>query len=124
MEIIYLVFGAILGGTISWIISLYFYRRSSKDLGNKLERLIPETKEILIENLKNKPEDIDLTARQIVNLYKNKVFDLESSDPLPFNHCPKCGSDKLKRSSFTDEKRDDNYYSIECGECGWSDWTQ
>ena len=60
MEIIYLVFGAILGGTISWIISLYFYRRSSKDLGNKLERLIPETKEILIENLKNKPEDIDL----------------------------------------------------------------
>ena len=64
MEIIYLVFGAILGGTISWIISLYFYRRSSKDLGDKLERLIPETKEILIENIENlTPKEKELLTK-------------------------------------------------------------
>lgn len=108
----------ILGVVLSWIISRHFYRRSNKETPDWFS--ITNIKEVLTK----KPDDIDWTAQQIVNLYNNKIFDFGSGDPLPFSHCPKCGSDKLKRSSFTDEKRDDAYYSIECGECKWSDWTQ
>ena len=116
-NLIFSFLGIFFGGSISWIISRHYYNRGNKEIPRWL---LPGIKEILAK----KPDDIDWTAQQIVNLYNNKIFDFGSGDSLPFNHCPKCGSDKLKRSSFTDEKRDDAYYSIECEECGWSDWTQ
>jgi hypothetical protein len=47
-----------------------------------------------------------------------------SSDPLPFDVCPQCGSPNLERSSATDYKHDETYFSIKCKKCGWSDWTQ
>lgn len=107
----------VLGAFASWGISHYYYNRGNREVPRWL---LPGIKEILAKN----PDDIDWTAKQIVNLYNDKIFNLGLSDPLPFNYCPKCGSDKLKHSSFTDEKRDNVYYSVECGECRWSDWTQ
>lgn len=47
-----------------------------------------------------------------------------TNDPLPYLRCPECGSDKLKRKMYTDPNRDDNYYSIDCRSCKWSDWSQ
>lgn len=108
----------ILGGVLSWVISYHFYHRGSRETPDWFS--VANIKELLTK----KPDDIDWTAQQIVNLYKNKIFDFYSGDPLPFNHCPKCGSSKLKRSSLTDKKRYDLYHFIKCEECEWSDWTQ
>jgi len=38
--------------------------------------------------------------------------------------CPRCGSSQLNRYSSTDRKYDETYHTIECKECGWSEWTQ
>ena len=108
----------VLGAVASWAISHYYYRRGNKKRPDWFS--IESIKEILTKH----PEDMDWTARQIVNLYNEKIFDSNSSDPLPFNCCPKCGSEKLEKSTFDDYKRDESYYVISCKECGWSDWTQ
>ncbi|HBF12042.1 MAG TPA: hypothetical protein DDW49_01420, partial [Deltaproteobacteria bacterium] len=77
-------------------------------------------KEILIKN----PADIDWTAEQIINLYRQSTFDSESDDPLPYTHCPQCGSEELNRGMHTDNERDENYFVITCKKCKWSEVTQ
>jgi predicted nucleic-acid-binding Zn-ribbon protein len=108
----------ICGAIISWGISHYYYQRSNQETPDWFS--VSSIKEILTKN----PDDIDWTAQQIVNLYNKKVFNNHSSDPLPFNFCPKCGSEKLERSTHDDHERDKSYFLISCKECGWSDWTQ
>jgi predicted nucleic-acid-binding Zn-ribbon protein len=108
----------ILGALISWGISHYYYHRGNKEVPAWFS--VENIKEILAKN----PEDINWTAKQIVGLYNKKVIDEKSSDPLPFNFCPKCGSENLKRSMHEDYEHDESYYLISCEKCGWSDWTQ
>src|SRR3989344_5168430 len=104
----------ILGAIISWVISWYFYNLSNKETPDWFGADGVETlKELLAKN----PDDLEWTAKQIVNLYKNKIFNLGSSDPLPFNYCPECGSNELKNSSSTDREGDNVYYFIECKKC-------
>ena len=107
-----------LGAAISWGISHYYYKRGNQETPGwfSVERI----KELLAKN----PEDIDWTARQIVDLYNKKVFDDSSSDPLPFNCCPLCGSERLERAMHSDADGDEDYFIISCKECHWSDWTQ
>lgn len=63
-------------------------------------------------------------TKAIIKKYKELVYNLISNDPLPFNICPSCGSNRLQRSSATDYIHEDTYYSVKCKDCGWSDWTQ
>lgn len=62
--------------------------------------------------------------KAIVKKYNEVIFNYESGDPLPYNACPECGSNLLKRSGAIDDIRDQKYYYIECKDCDWSDWSQ
>ena len=107
-----------LGAVVSLAISYYYYRRSSKEKPDWFS--IESIKEILTKH----PEDIDWTAKEIVDLYNNKVYEQDSSDPLPYNCCPRCGSERLNKSSYQDEERDAYYFLISCEKCEWSDYTE
>jgi hypothetical protein len=62
--------------------------------------------------------------KAIVKKYHEVIYDPDGKDPFGLVACPKCGSDRLHGSSFTDYDHDDVYYILQCKECGWSDWTQ
>jgi len=61
--------------------------------------------------------------RAIVKKYREVITDTDD-DHFGLLACPQCGSLRLKRSEFMDYAGDEIYYSIECKECNWSDWTQ
>ncbi len=48
---------------------------------------------------------------------------VEIQDPglLPYYVCPRCGSDDLKRSVFHDDKKNADFFTVECKNCGWSE---
>jgi predicted nucleic-acid-binding Zn-ribbon protein len=108
----------LLGGIISWFISHYYYQRSDKKTPSWFS--VKNIKKLLSQ----KPEDLDWTAKQIVNLYNRNLYDEQSGDPLPYNFCPKCGSKNLKKSMYDDYEGDESYFIITCEDCKWSDWTQ
>lgn len=69
------------------------------------------------------------TEAAIVRLLNDRLQELTidndgGNDPLPFKRCPKCGENSFDRRALTDDRRDDEYYVIECKKCGWSDWSQ
>lgn len=111
--------GVVLGGLIGWIITHLYYKKSSNDLHEIVEKL-PES--IIQPILEDKREH--LTVSELNELLKTKTIDSETNDPLPYIACPKCGSGKLNRSSATDYDRDEMYFIINCEDCGWSQWTQ
>ena len=108
----------ILGALVSFGVSFYYYKRGSLEKPEWFS--VENIKEILTKN----PEDVDWTARQIVELYNNKIYEKDSPDPLPYNCCPRCGSERLKKSSYQDEQRDAFYFLIGCEDCKWSDYTE
>jgi predicted RNA-binding Zn-ribbon protein involved in translation (DUF1610 family) len=78
--------------------------------------------EIVKSILEEKPTQ-NLT-KAVIKKYNELVYDIISNSPLPFRVCPLCGSNRLQRSSATDNEHDETYYSVKCKDCGWSDWTQ
>ena len=62
--------------------------------------------------------------RAIVKKYHEVIYDMDSKDPFGLKACPSCGSTKLKGGSHFDHNRDEEYVSLQCQECNWSDWTQ
>ncbi|SEV93368.1 toll/interleukin-1 receptor domain-containing protein [[Clostridium] fimetarium] len=63
-------------------------------------------------------------SRAIVKKYNEVVFDAGNDDAFNIKVCPQCGEDTVKQQRFTDYEHDENYYSISCKSCGWSEWTQ
>jgi len=67
------------------------------------------------------------TNRELIRRLQERLLeltaDITSPDPLPFFVCPKCGSDKLERSTAYDQ-RGDHYYCITCHECHWHEATE
>lgn len=62
--------------------------------------------------------------KAIVKKYHEVIYDPNAKDPFGIVACPRCGSKRLKGSSFTDCEHDEVYFILACEECGWSDWTQ
>ena len=62
-------------------------------------------------------------VKAIVKKYHELIYDQHAKGPLAYAACPKCGSDQLIGSEYTDHKHDEVYYGIYCRECGWFDWT-
>ena len=60
----------------------------------------------------------------IVKKFHEVTYDSDSGKILAFRACPNCGSTRLKRSCATDYEHDEEYFFIECNDCGWSEWTQ
>lgn len=78
----------------------------------------------VVAAMTGKPRDVEiakLLQQKLISLTKKNTH---PSDPHPHLVCPSCGSEKLKRSSASDQDKDDMYYLIDCEECGWGDWTQ
>lgn len=65
----------------------------------------------------------DFLARAVVKASGDVVNDPWDT-AFGVGRCPRCGSEKLKRYSTTDHYYDETYHTIECKECGWSEWTQ
>ena len=67
------------------------------------------------------------TDRELIRRLQERLLeltvDISTGDPLPYIVCPKCGSDKLQRSTQHD-RRGDQYYCIACQECRWSEATE
>ena len=65
----------------------------------------------------------DYFNKSIVKRYHEVIHN--GSDPIfGLSICPECGSKNLATSSATDYYRDEEYYFIECKDCGWNEWTQ
>ena len=65
----------------------------------------------------------DFLAKAVVKASGSVVADPWDT-AFGVGRCPRCGSDKLKRSSSIDHYYDETYYTIECQHCGWLEWTQ
>lgn len=74
--------------------------------------------------LTGEPRDLEIARRLQTKLLELTASHASGGDPLPYLVCPTCASTELKRSTEEDRARDDLYYVVECGHCGWSDWTQ
>ena len=79
--------------------------------------------EEIASKIAGKPTDREL-IRRLQERVKELHLDWNSSDPLPYFACTKCGSARLKRSGATDFKNDREYLSIKYKDCDWNDWTE
>jgi hypothetical protein len=75
------------------------------------------------QQVTGQPRDIQIAQRLQARLQSLAVANVHPSDPFGLLICPSCGSGDLKRTSATDDRRDETYYLINC-DCGWGDWTQ
>ncbi len=67
--------------------------------------------------------------REIARVLQERLLHLtrdaiDTFDPLPYRVCEKCGSGNLRRSMFTDYKRDDEYMEMRCLDCNWAASTE
>jgi hypothetical protein len=120
MEIILVIFGAILGGLISLVISHVYYVKSGLDQRKILDKLDDSVKAIIIQDKRKSLSVRDLNAL----LEEMTIKSPKGNDPLPYKACPRCGSKHLERNSATDYEHDNIYYFIECRECEWQEYTE
>lgn len=96
---------------------------TSNELVRIAHKILVDGKQISLTDTQGRkasqePSEAEVT-REIVEKYREKIFDEKSEDPLPYKACPQCGSPKLMRNSS--QIQGDTVLSIECSECGWSD---
>ncbi|HEC79170.1 MAG TPA: hypothetical protein ENI34_08540 [candidate division WOR-3 bacterium] len=109
-----LIGGAILGGVISWVITRYYYKKSSVKA--------PEWAKPLIEKL---PE-VTPSLEELTALFQKEI-NKGTIKPHPvFQHvaCPNCNAplDKLKERIMGDDYT--TILEISCPNCGWNDWAE
>jgi len=66
--------------------------------------------------------DIEIARRLHQRISELALKHCGPEDPLPYIICPSCGSEQLRRTSSTDEERDEIYFSIGCENCEWKDF--
>lgn len=82
------------------------------------------TLEEVVAEMTGNPRDVEVAQRLQAKLIELTDSNAASGDPFPYLVCPTCAGTNFKRSTVTDYERDDNYYVINCEDCGWGDWTQ
>ncbi len=102
---------------VTWVFAHAYYKASKKQDDEFRSKLSNEVRKIILSSDKKR-----LTVKELNELLELKIYKSDDSDPLPFLVCPKCGSKDLIRSSFMNDS--DVIYSIKCGKCDWSDWTE
>lgn len=88
--------------------------------GNPLNNTIETVVRALLES----ERDVQLAQRLQRRLNDLAKANLGDGDPFGWLVCPGCGSENLLRGSATDYQRDNSYFTINCEDCGRSDWTQ
>src|SRR5277367_533557 len=89
MEIALMLAGVILGAIPSWLISRWFYRRSTVEMPDWAKN-VPQWAIPLIESLPEQP----VTVERIIQLYQD-ALDSGKLDPDPLSGyvaCPSCGA--------------------------------
>jgi TIR domain len=79
--------------------------------------------EDIAQEITGNPSDVQvaqLIQTRLIHLMQRKS---KKGDPLPYLACPQCASTKLHRD-IRFSSTDDEYYVIQCDDCGWYDWTQ
>ncbi|MEE8167476.1 MAG: hypothetical protein V3T58_01220 [Candidatus Hydrothermarchaeales archaeon] len=113
-----------LAGILSYFIARHYYAKGSRDLNpikEDLERLRLELlgdTELGTSKHRNKKN---------IGLYHNKVYDTEgikAGNMFGWRVCPRCGSDNLEGSSYTDYTEDETYFMIRCKGCGNSEFNR
>lgn len=129
--LLYTILGAFLGIISSFFVSRFFYKKAESLAAIQLKeakqsaaiqltafnKIPTELKEILKDDSTQK-----LTIPELNTLINEKVYDNNSTDPLPYKFCPECGSSELERYGISND--DTNSYFIKCKKCGFSDSTE
>lgn len=114
MFFVELIIGAILGGLIGWFTSHSYYNKGSKDQERLCNKLNKDLRKIILNANANK-----LGIKELNQLLERKSIDQNSSDPLPYTACPKCGNQKLKKNSYSDENT--IAFFVSCPKCKWQE---
>lgn len=77
----------------------------------------------VVKEMTGHPRDVEIAKRLQARLQEITATNLHPNDPFGILICPSCGLDDFKRGSHVDG-RDNQWYLIDCNECGWSDATQ
>lgn len=106
-----LLSGVVLGGLVSWVISHFYYKRSSTQ--------VPDWAKPLIEKLPDAP----ISTQKLIELYHEALEGGElRPDPMSgYVACPRCGasSDDFKPWEAGDPSRDMLFRGVSCGKCGY-----
>jgi predicted HTH transcriptional regulator len=65
---------------------------------------------------------VQMDYRQLARAYQQHLYD--EDDHLGYRFCGSCGSQRLDRNQVVDARQDRVYYTIQCKECGWGDWSE
>jgi len=112
----------ILGALITWLITHYYYKKSTK--------IIDKLPEEIINKLKLDPRN-KLSIKELNDLIDFKTRDFTKKGLDSYMACPKCGSRLIREKEFIDAgfvaESDGfgSYYpifadSLKCNNCGWN----
>ena len=109
-----LIGGVLLGGIVSWVITHFYYKRSTVD--------IPRWAKPIIEKLPQLPPSL----KELTELFQDAINEGIIKPHPVFQHvaCPNC---KAPLDSLREKVMSDDYNTIleiSCPSCGWNDWTE
>lgn len=117
MELILFAAGLILGGVISWIITVVYHRKSSTVQELLFNRLTIEVREAILSDTRQK-----LTASELLELFNKKIINADiKEEGYPYIACPKCGSEHIEKGQGMNSIFDGAYDWVKCEACGWSE---
>ena len=105
-----LLIGIIGGGVISWLLTHWYYRKSSKEA--------PEWARSLIDRLPDKPPTID----ELIDLYHEAVMGgAIVPHPSGFVKCPECGAgtERFEPWQVASHELDSIFHGYKCSECNY-----
>ncbi len=83
-------------------------------------------RQVILHSIDGHTPSLDFVAA-LVKKYHEVIHDQNVSPGDPFRglrFCPECGSSRLKGNTQFDYEGDEVYYTLQCKDCNWSDWTQ
>lgn len=115
----------LIGVSITWIISHFYYTRSNKTRNKFYKKFSTEVRN-LIEMDKRK----SLSIIELNEILREKIIDDSIEGPFQYKKCPRCGSKNLihdkdyvvdvNPGDFGEAVYDGTPYEIiECKDCGW-----
>lgn len=114
---IFLVISIIGSAFLSWLITRYYYIRSTKKEKELYEKLSSEVRNAILEDQRKK-----LTVEELNKILISKTVNKNHKGPLPYKACPKCGSENLFRGMeyyVIDSETAVPLKFVECIDCGW-----
>jgi len=128
LEVYSLLFGAFLGGLVSWLVTHIYHVKTSRDLRRTFARL-PDA----IQEATAKSSLAKLTVADLNAILCARVVDSSGLTDFPYKACPRCGSGNLRVANEfhsaepeADEEGGINWIPIRCPaitclDCGWSE---